>query len=527
MLETLPHELKSQIASNLQDAKQSLFNLSLCSKSMLSSALPFVWKIPKLSPLASLASWQRFLDAVAASRLGLTACDYASWVQGVDDLGLFVGGEDGFDSATEESNVCKYAYGTTNISENVSDVILERKDSKLEGVVAKDEVGTEMLNEPIVNEAETVANATSPESSLIDSLAIATLAQSIEHETSSTRPRVRRDHLLKPESIPFLELLPRDSLHYALALLLTHCPNIKSLNLQLPLPPPETPFPLNLNLLPSLVKLEISTRITNQSLISLFAPPMVIPHRLNQIIFTRLEITDEILTSTLISTLNATTLTTLVLPSLPPPSRQSSHFFNTRSSRPRFTSREPAPQITHMNGILPLITTFTNLKVLDISAAITAPASSHTALFQEIDTEREERETSPLLHALASLDGLETLTLALSRVAELTVSELCRVVIPNLRRLVKLTLKATPGTDDYTGDNTVEEEDVMAVPLFWSGIASHKTLMLVGLDFVKGGEGVMRSYYSCGGGDLGMVAEFRMRWEQVHGDSFTLIIQHW
>ncbi|KAI9342024.1 hypothetical protein BDR26DRAFT_295653 [Obelidium mucronatum] len=143
MLQSLPHEIKAQIAGHLlTDSRQSLFNLALCSHLLLRAALPLLWKTPRLSPLATPASWQRFLDAVAASHLGKTCFDYASWIQGVDDLGLFVGGEDEVDDSLEQRDVCSYAYPPETESDqtatqpNVSvvDALLERKDSKIEDV---------------------------------------------------------------------------------------------------------------------------------------------------------------------------------------------------------------------------------------------------------------------------------------------------------------------------------------------------------------------------------------------------------
>ncbi|KAJ3024915.1 UNVERIFIED_CONTAM: hypothetical protein HDU68_007652 [Siphonaria sp. JEL0065] len=408
----------------------------------------------------------RFLDAIAGSRLGVTAYDYASWVQGVDDLGLFVGGEDGVDPTTEHIDACSYAYPphvekeiifTTSEETDLelAEGILKRRDSKIEGEAVKHD------------QLESIAQESTQ--TLLDSLIINIETRESEEvkQTSSSPVRQRRIHLLKPSSLPCLSNQLTDSLHYALALLLTHCENIRMLNLQLPLPTPSESFPLSLPLLPNLQKLEISTRITDQTIqtiLPLSQSPA--PHqrqRLKHLLFTRIQVSDPILATHLISFIHPETLESLVLPSTPPSQNSSSYFFQytTNSRRPRYNStRDAQPQLTYP-GILSILLQFRNLRVLDISAvgkAQTSNSNNNQPYGHNFDTDLPTQETNEILDALGSLAHLETLTVSLSRASGITVLQLSHVVLPKLKNTLKrLTLKATVGSDDYTGDSTVEE----------------------------------------------------------------------
>ncbi|KAJ3071650.1 hypothetical protein HDU98_005009 [Podochytrium sp. JEL0797] len=334
-LSTLPHELKLHIASHLPAT--SLLSLALTAHTFLDAALPHIWKSPRLAPLARVAEWRRFLDAIAASRLGLTMGVYHLWVQRVEDLGMFVGGEDEGVEGVEDG-VCWYAYPREEGK------VVGRRDSKVD---CEGELGGV--------DSEVCEMEEDCESSVVE-----LCDEENESENVAVIHPQRRVHLLDSDSLPSITPFAADSIHYGIALLLTHCPNIHHVNLQLPLPPPPllAHFPLHL-------------------------------HRLN-------------------------------------------------------------------------------LKTLEI-------------------------------------------------------------ILPHLLHLHTLTIKASPGTEDYTGDATVEEVDVLALPAFWTGSErSGKRFVLVGVDFVRSGDGVMRSYYSVGGGgDLG---ELRGRWDKAWGGGgvgVELVIRGW
>ncbi|KAJ3408086.1 hypothetical protein CcCBS67573_g01133 [Chytriomyces confervae] len=508
MLASLPHELLTQIASHM-NCKQSLLHLACSNRALLSASAPVLWHRPRLSPLVSLSAWRRFLDAVAASNTGLTACNYASFVHCVEDLGLCIGAEDACETQQDE-HACLYAYPSKGD-------LLERHDSKF--IKEHPDLDLESISSSLEQDL--------PPDLVCDS----TSAPALEPVVPQQSCRIRRVHLFIPGTAEFIMPHPTESLHYALSLLLTHCPNIQSLNIQLPLPPITTPFPLKLSLLPSLTILDISTRVTDAVFESIFDNPPI-PTRLHTLKLQRLELYNEALLSThLLTRLNKTTLETLILPSPSPPSRSmTSQLFSTASShlRTRPPRRDTRPRMTY-SAVIPLLTHFSHLVHVDVSTAVPSldMDNNNNTILDNEDT------ASPLLSAISKLCHITKLTLSVSRAGGVSVQALCSMVLPNLSNLQVLTLKATTDTRDYTGDSTVEEEEIMDMPVFWAGRGDGggengmKRLVLVGLDFVRGGEGVMRSYYSCAGGDLGMVAEFRMRFERVHGDRVQLSILNW
>ncbi|KAI8836232.1 hypothetical protein BJ741DRAFT_606149 [Chytriomyces cf. hyalinus JEL632] len=507
MLASLPHELLAQIASHMH-CKQSLLHLACSNRALLSASAPVLWHRPRLSPLVSLSAWRRFLDAIAASNTGLTACNYASFVHCVEDLGLCIGAEDACETQQDE-NACLYAYPSKTD-------LLERHDSKF--IKEHSDLDLESTSNSLKQEL--------PPDLVCES---ASAPESIIPEQSCL---IRRVHLFIPGTAEFIMAHPTESLHYALSLLLTHCPNIQSLNIQLPLPPTTTPFPLKLSLLPSLTILHISTRVTNAVFEFIFDNP-TLPTRLHTLKLQRLELYNESLLSMhLLTCLNKNSLKTLILPSPSPPSRSmTSQLFSTASShhRTRPPRRDTRPRMTY-SAVIPLLDHFSHLMHVDVSNAVPSLDMDHS----NSNTLDNEDTASPLLSAISKLCHITKLTLSISRAGGVSVQALCSMVLPKLSNLQVLTLKATTDTRDYTGDSTVEEEEIMDMPVFWAGGGGGgggengmKRLVLVGLDFVRGGEGVMRSYYSCAGGDLGMVAEFRMRFERVHGDRVQLSILNW
>ncbi|KAI8622503.1 hypothetical protein BC830DRAFT_1162797 [Chytriomyces sp. MP71] len=526
MLPLLPHELKTQIAEHLPAHAQ--FVLAQTGKSMANAILPLIWRVPRLSPLVQAGTWQRFLDAIAASSFyyarstdggGETRpfANYASFVIGVDDLGLCVGGEDFQDVADD---ACLYAYPGRQ---------MHRHDSKLEG---NEKIQLQICPTAVIHYGE----QGTPESINMNTLQLNTSKDEVTVQEDG--PAVRRVHLLKPSSLPFLTPQPTNSLHYAISLILTHCPNIKRVSLSLPLPHASTPFPLQIRLLPNLASLELSTRTNDQTIIHIFESDDSDTHipvvALKEVKFLRLEVSDTVLAACFTSgAMHAPSLQSLILPSTVPSSkRMASYFSNTLTHRRRELLNPPS-HLTY-NGILPLLHTYTNLVCLDVSAGVAPPPSpQNTNVIPGWHEEEATGETQCfLLEAIMQLKSLQSLTLSLSRRGGVTVAGVTHV-LSHLAKLRCLTLKATCNTADYTGDSTVEEEELMVLPLVWSEHEVElvtfenvptKKLVLVGLDFVKGGDGVMRSYYSCVGGDLGNVADFRMRFEQAFGDRVSLSI---
>ncbi|KAJ3217979.1 hypothetical protein HDU67_006879 [Dinochytrium kinnereticum] len=115
-LETLPPELLTKILQHLHPSPPStdsraptpppsstLLPLLLTSKRLFAATVSHVWSYPKIGPLADARGWRGFLDAVAGSwGCGGAVWDYAGEVLGVEDVWLFVGGEDEVEEEEEE-----------------------------------------------------------------------------------------------------------------------------------------------------------------------------------------------------------------------------------------------------------------------------------------------------------------------------------------------------------------------------------------------------------------------------------------
>ncbi|KAJ3393346.1 hypothetical protein HDU84_002141 [Entophlyctis sp. JEL0112] len=316
---------------------------------------------------------------------------------------------------------------------------------------------------------------------------------------------------------------PRDSLHYALALLLTHCENINHVNLQLPLPVPLSDFPLKLCLMPGLRCLEITTRVTDSMLRAIFSGAQ--EHGLRELRLTRpsagQELTGAVVAESL-QRLHPGRVERLVLPSVIQRSvGAASCGMPTRMPR-TWLYAIPAAVVSHtvtMMHVMPVVERFSRLLELDISV---------------LGASIPKGCTFDALEAVSKLSQLRRLTLSLSKSGGIGVPEICTQILPCLRELRALTLKASLIVSasmsgyDYVGDGTVEEEELMLVPRYWCGpLNVPAAITLVGLDMVRGSaEGVMRAYYSCAGGDAGMLGDFRQRWELLFAPNFALAFRN-
>ncbi|KAJ3102458.1 hypothetical protein HDU97_000540 [Phlyctochytrium planicorne] len=103
-----PLSLKPQPAS---PSSSSLLPVLFASKQLFAVTVPLLWAYPRIGPLASGKCWRRFLDAIVGSHVGDGSgafWDYAKEVKGVEDVWLFVGGEDEeSDEEEEEAGVAE------------------------------------------------------------------------------------------------------------------------------------------------------------------------------------------------------------------------------------------------------------------------------------------------------------------------------------------------------------------------------------------------------------------------------------
>ncbi|KAI8850920.1 hypothetical protein BC829DRAFT_136956 [Chytridium lagenaria] len=100
-----------------------------------------------------------------------------------------------------------------------------------------------------------------------------------------TKKKYNRDHHVLPNTLPYLLEHPKNSLHYGLVLLLTHCPYLTHLRLHLPIPSLVTLPPLPA----SLRSLDIYQKVSSTSFTHLFATPM----SLTRLVLRKCEVRDE------------------------------------------------------------------------------------------------------------------------------------------------------------------------------------------------------------------------------------------
>ncbi|KAJ3195455.1 hypothetical protein HK101_000166, partial [Irineochytrium annulatum] len=346
--------------------------------------------------------------------------------------------------------------------------------------------------------------------------------------------------------LPFLSHHEKNSLHYGISILLTHCPNLRSLRLHLPAPSlPQLPIRHAIEYL-SLTSLELHQRITDNSLRSLFPSALAdADPRLTSLILHRAEVCNDTLE---IIAPNLTKLTTLLLPAANVPTPTPS-----RSARPssRAALRVPPPSFTHdalanqlRSTLRPLLGS-SGLTTLDISALSSDPPSpiraSVTAAAATAPNPAAESTAGAvnppppraalILSAISDMQSLRSLTLAIDASAGLTLPALSSTTLPKLwRTLQELRVLSRPCAVALA-DSTLDEEDVVRVlelsvaeascaTAAWDwaagdpvesaredvGVARRKgfgmrRVVLEGLDFVGGGGGKSRGG---GGGSAGL-----------------------
>jgi hypothetical protein len=360
-----------------------VYNLLKTSKRLFSAAVSILWRFPRFNPLASPSSWQRFLDAIVFSRNDAhqqtpkTMHSYSNDVVGIDDVWLYVGGED----FVEESHQ------------------VVREDSKVE-----------LLDNTLpANEVSISGNT----------------------NLHLTKNAPRRHHFFLEGTDHLILSQPINSLHYGLAILFTHCPNIQFVRLQLPLPFDLQTFPIHLKYLHNLKVLDIAFKVSDDHFRAIIFGDETTSTQayksLKSICFHRPEITDR---SLKLMADHLPNLENLVLSSVAPTPTHSTH--STRRLSISFVPRTP-PSTTH-NGISSLLAHSSNsrsptvsarFKRLDISSSIPEAEENELRLFESL-----------ACHSMT----LTSLTLCLFQSSGMTMENIGLLLLPRLECLKSLTL---------------------------------------------------------------------------------------
>ncbi|KAI9334827.1 hypothetical protein DFJ73DRAFT_799011 [Zopfochytrium polystomum] len=237
-----------------------LRELMMCGRAWFDACAPVLWRAPRLRPLATAREWIAFLDAIV-----LREREYADWVMAVEDVWLFVGGED-----MAEAEVF------VEEKEDEAEVEVEKGGGE---VAAAAEVGDDggwsggMPSGELSSSATLVVhNDDNDEDAAAKPPAERTttvLPPAQDPLAKPARPRRRhpRRHLhALPASLPYLCALRPNSLEYGLAVLLTHCPRLRALRIHLPLRPALGALPLALPLCPALRVLDVAAPVDDDTL---------------------------------------------------------------------------------------------------------------------------------------------------------------------------------------------------------------------------------------------------------------------
>jgi hypothetical protein len=427
----------------------------------------------------------------------------------------------------------------------------------------------------------------------------------------------RHRHLPAP-TLKLLEHHPLNSIHYGLTLMLSICTNLKNLKLHLPPPTDIDTIGLKLFHLPNLRSLDLAHKFTDEQC-RMLLEGLVFPFRstepktnakkvngngngndvnddddddsrsrsgfvsrrhknLKVLLLRRPELSDVAISEWLPHAFE--NLETLILPSTPPPpkpaltrsSRRNQHQHQSSSS----TWGRWKPVTFSYEGAARMLSLFPRtLKVLDISAAsASASASVSTAVSSENNNNNNNNSdnnnnspnilllppasTQQLLLSLQSHNThLRSLTVSLSA-KELTIPHLTMYVLPHLRGCLEvLVIKPAYQGQGYTGDSTVEEEELFEIPRacfggddsgginggggsssggdscelsiarsgvgmgvgvvgVGSGVCKLKRIEVVGIDFVSSYDG-FRRYFGCSAD--GYVDELKARFKRKWGNN--------